>query len=114
MPSVSGPLRQHRVLAKTGPVTYKIQRHAEADPEIVHVDKLLPYQADFGEDLQSWLQDTESTGHRVIGTQTCDYVPSDTEPEIFPDITIEDEASFSEPDSEDWADSDPEDEKPLY
>ncbi len=39
-------------------------------------------------------------------------MPSDTEPEIFADITPEDEASFSEPDSEDWVDSDPEDEEP--
>ena len=31
------------MLAKTGPVTYKIQRHPQADPEIVHVDKLMPY-----------------------------------------------------------------------
>ncbi len=29
------------VLAKTGPVTYKIQRHPQADLEIVHVDKLI-------------------------------------------------------------------------
>ncbi len=36
------------VLAKTSPVTYKIQRHARTKPEIVHVEKLLPYQADFG------------------------------------------------------------------
>ena len=34
------------MLAKTDPVTYKIQRHARADPEFVHVDKLLLYQAD--------------------------------------------------------------------
>ncbi len=99
------------VLTKTGPVTYKIQRHAEADPEIIHVDKLLPYQADLGEDLQIWLQDTESKGHRVIGTQTCDHVPSDPEPEIFPDFTTEDKTSFSECDSENWANSDPEDEE---
>ncbi len=30
-----------------------IQRHAGADPEIVHVDKLMPHQADFGEELES-------------------------------------------------------------
>ncbi len=67
------------VLLRIGPVIYKIQRHAEADPEIIHVDKLMPYQADFGEELRSWLQDTETTGHRVIGTQICDPVPPTAE-----------------------------------
>ncbi len=33
----------------------------------MHVDKLLPYQ---GEELESWLHDEESGGHRVKGTQT--------------------------------------------
>ncbi len=41
------------VLAKTGPVTYKIQHHPQADPGIVHVDKLMPYYPDFGETLHS-------------------------------------------------------------
>ncbi len=44
------------VLAKTGPVTYKIQRHPQADPEIVHMDKLMPYYPDFGEQLYSWIE----------------------------------------------------------
>ncbi len=44
------------MLAKTGPVTYKIQRHPQADPEIVHVDKLMPYYPDFGEQLYSWIE----------------------------------------------------------
>ncbi len=66
------------MLAKTGPVTYKIQRHARADPEFVNVDnychKLLPYQADqadFEEELHSWLQGEESDGRRVAETQTA-------------------------------------------
>ncbi len=52
-PPVSGGKLRYRnrgpwlVLAKMGPVTYKIQRHARAEPEFIHVDKLLPYQADF-------------------------------------------------------------------
>ncbi len=60
-PLVSGGKLRYRnrgpwlVLAKTGPVTYKIQRQARAEPEFVHVDKLLPYQADFEEELHSWL-----------------------------------------------------------
>ncbi len=58
------------VLAKTGPVTYKIQCSAGAEPELLHIDKLLPYQADFGEELQSWLQNEEFGGHKVAGTQT--------------------------------------------
>ncbi len=77
------------MLAKTGPVTYKIQRNAEADPEVIHVNKLQPYQTDFGEELQSWLQDSESTGYGVIGTHTCDYVPPDPEPGSALDITME-------------------------
>ena len=52
-PPVSGGKLRYRkrglwlVLAKTSPVTYKIQRHARAEPEFMHVDKLLPYEADF-------------------------------------------------------------------
>ena len=52
-PPVSGGKLQYRnrglwlVLAKTSPVTDKIQHHARTEPEIMHVDKLLPYQVDF-------------------------------------------------------------------
>ncbi len=53
------------MLAKTGPVTYKIQCHARAEPEFVHVDKLLPYQVDFEEELYRWLHGEESDGRRV-------------------------------------------------
>ncbi len=35
----------------TSPVSYKIQRDARVEPEFGHVDKLLPYQADFEEEL---------------------------------------------------------------
>ncbi len=65
-PPVSGGKLRYRsrglwlVLAKTGPVTYKNQSHARAEPEFVHVDKLLPYQAEFEEELHSWLQGEES------------------------------------------------------
>ncbi len=99
-PPVSGGKLHYRsrgpwlVLAKTGPVTYKIQHHAEVDPEIIHVDKLMPYQADFEEELQSWLQDTETTGHRVIGTHSCDPVPPAAEAEPVPSPVNEDEAGF--------------------
>ncbi len=31
------------VLAMTSPATYRIQRHTRAEPETVHVNKLLPY-----------------------------------------------------------------------
>ncbi len=67
----------HRlVFAKTGPVTYKIQCHVRADYEFVHVDKLLPYQADFEEELHSWLHGEESDGRRVAETQTTNNTPS--------------------------------------
>ncbi len=70
------------VLAKTGPVSYKIQYSAGAEPELVHVDKLLPYLADFGEELQCWLQDEELGGHEVAGMQTDQPVsPSNPLPE---------------------------------
>ncbi len=58
------------VLAKVSRVRYRIQCHAGAEPEIVHVDKLMPYQPDFGEELESWLRDEESGGCRTKGTQT--------------------------------------------
>ncbi len=43
-------------LAKTGPVTYTIPRHPLAGPEVVPVDKLMPYYPDFGERLHSWIE----------------------------------------------------------
>ncbi len=70
------------VVAKVSSVTYKIQCHAGAEPEIVHVDKLMPYQADFGEELDSWLQDEDSGGHRVKGTQTPMPVPPEASSEV--------------------------------
>ncbi len=84
-PPVSGGKLRYRnrgpwlVLAKTGPVTYKI--HARAESEFVHVDKLLPYQADFEEELHSWLQGEESDGRRVAETQTADNTLSEPPPE---------------------------------
>ncbi len=80
-PSVTGGKLHGRnkgpwlVLAKTGPVTYKIQCSAGAKPELVYVDKLLSYHADFREELQSWLQDEELGGHKVPGMQTDQPVP---------------------------------------
>ncbi len=58
------------VLAKTGPVTYKIQRHPQAEPDIVHVDKLMPYYPDFGEELLSWIETDHLTRYRDQGEQT--------------------------------------------
>ncbi len=58
------------MLAKTGPVTYKIQRHPQAEPDIVHVDKLMPYYPDFGEELRSWIETDNPTRYRDQGEQT--------------------------------------------
>ncbi len=86
-PPVSGGKLRYRnrglwlVLARTSPVTYKIQRHARAEHEFVHVDKLLPYQADFEEELHSWFHGEESDGRRVAETQTADNTPSELPPE---------------------------------
>ncbi len=59
------------VLAKTGPVTYKIQRHPQVEPDIVHVDKLMPYYPDFGEELHSWIETDQPTRYRDQGEQTA-------------------------------------------
>ncbi len=67
------------VLAKTGPVTYKIQRHPQADPEIVHVDKLIPYYPDFGEQLHSWIETDCPMQYRDQETQTFKPVLQDQE-----------------------------------
>ncbi len=56
---------------KTGPVTYKIQRHPQAKPDIVHVDKLMPYYPDFGEDLHSCIEADHPTRFRDQGEQTA-------------------------------------------
>ena len=45
------------------------------------VDKLLPYQADFEEELHSWLQGEESDGRRVAEMQTADNTLSELPPE---------------------------------
>ncbi len=41
----------------------------------VLVDKLLLYQADFEEELHSWLHGEESDGQQVAETQTADNMP---------------------------------------
>ncbi len=74
------------VLAKTGPVTYKIQRNPQADPEIVHVDKLMPYYPDFGEQLYSWIETDCRVQYRDQEIQTSQPVLQDRELNIV-DIT---------------------------
>ena len=59
------------VLAKTEPVTYKIQRHPQAEPDVVHVFKLMPYYPDFGEELHSWIETDHPTRYRDQGEQTA-------------------------------------------
>ncbi len=68
------------MLSKKSPVTYKIQRHARAEPEFVCVGKLLPYQAYFEEELHSWLYCEESDGQRVAEMQTADNTLSELPP----------------------------------
>ncbi len=65
------------MLAKTGPVTYKIQRHPQADHDIVHVDKLMPYYPDFGEQLHSWIETDCPMQYRDQETQTSQPVLQD-------------------------------------
>ncbi len=77
------------MLAKVSPVTYRIQPHAGAEPKIVHVDKLMPYQPDFGEELESWLWDEDSGGCRAKGTQTPMPALPETSPEVAGGPSIE-------------------------
>ncbi len=74
------------VLAKTGPVTYKIQRHPQADPENVHADKLMPYYPDFGEQLYSWIETDCPVHYRDQEIQTSQPILQDRELNIV-DIT---------------------------
>ncbi len=67
------------VLAKTGPVTYKIQRYLQADPEIVDVVRLMPYYPDFGEQLHSWIETDCPMQYRNQETQTFKPVLQDQE-----------------------------------
>ncbi len=73
-------------LANMGPVTYKIQRHPQADPEIVHVDKLMAYYPDFGEQLYSWIETDGPVQYRDQEIQTSQPVLQDRELNIV-DIT---------------------------
>ncbi len=45
---------------------YKIQRLTQADPEMVHVAKLMPYYTDFGDRLQSWIETDCPTQYRDL------------------------------------------------
>ncbi len=62
------------MLAQTSPVIYKIQRHAMAEPEMVHVGKLQV-------ELNNWLDGEELERHQIAETQTVDNTPSETSPE---------------------------------
>ncbi len=65
------------MLAKTGPVTYKIQRHPQADPEIVHVHKLMRYYPDLGEQVYSWIETDCPVQYRDQEIQTSQPVLQD-------------------------------------
>ncbi len=58
-------------------MTYKIQRHPQADPEIVHVDRLMPCYPDFGEQLHSWIETDCPMQYRDQDTQTSQPVLQD-------------------------------------
>ncbi len=66
-------LHQPRTLAGTcqdGTSDYKIQHHPQAEPDIVHMDKLMPYYPDFGEELHSWIETDYPIRYRDQGEQT--------------------------------------------
>ncbi len=77
------------MLAKVSPVIHRIQRHVGAEPEVVHVDKLMPYQPDYGEELESWLRDEDSGGCRAKGTQPPMPVLPETPPGVIGEPSTE-------------------------
>ena len=58
------------ILSKVGEVYYRIQRTKGEEPQVVHVDKLVPYYPDFDTVLTPWI--TMESGPRNTGTQTDD------------------------------------------
>ena len=115
-PPVSGVKLRYKnrepwlVLAKVSPVTYRMQRHTGAEPEIVHVDKLMPYQPDFGEELESWLQDEESGGCRAKGPMPA--LP-ETSPGVVDEPSIEVNTSPRDPGPQSYSGTDSEDESSV-
>ena len=44
------------VLGQVGEVNYRVQRQEKTDPQVVHVDKLIPYLPDFDVVLNPWIK----------------------------------------------------------
>ncbi len=97
------------MLAKFSPVMYRIQSHAGAEPKIVDVDKLMPYQPDFGEELESWLQDEELGGCRAKGIQTPMLPLPGTSPGVVDEPSNEVHSSPHDPGPESYSGTDSED-----
>ncbi len=78
-------------------MTYKIQHHPQAEPDIVHVDNLMPYHPDFGEKLHSWIETDYPTQYR-------DQMEQTTRPALQSQLTavvdISPQISHSTPDLE--------------
>ena len=91
---------------------YKIQRCAGAEPVIVHVDKLMPYQADFREELESWLRDEELGECRAKGTQNSMPMSAETSPESVDRPSPGVAGHPFDPSPEDGIGNDAEDESP--
>ncbi len=68
----------------------------------------MPYQPDFGEELESWLRDEESGGCRAKGTQTPMPVPSETSPEVTREPSNEVLSSPHDPGPESYPSTDSE------
>ena len=58
------------VLGQVGEVNFGVQRQENADPHVVHVDKLIPYLSDFDVVLTPWIKIDHYP--RVKATQTGD------------------------------------------
>ncbi len=51
-------------------MTYKIQCHHQAEPNILYLDKLMPYYPNFREELHSWILSDHPTQYRDQEAQT--------------------------------------------
>ncbi len=77
-------------LRRTGRVTYKIQRQPQAEPDIMHVDKLIPYYLNFRERPYCWIETDHLTQYRDQEAQTFKPVLQDqpvTVVDILPQIS---------------------------
>ena len=98
---------------------YKIQRHRQAGPEVVQVDKLMPYYPDFRERLHSWIETDCPMQYRDQEVQTSKPVLQHQAvavvdiPPLIPDPAPAPEPAEPHPDAPTWQRSQLEETKPT-